>query len=107
MTERIVVIRPGPPIMDSRGNERPGPPTETTVDYCAVLPPGGQAAPTTEVTVGRDVVTISRVLFAPSGTDVRATDKIRHAGREYEVVGEPSPYPVLPHLEANLKSVSG
>lgn len=109
MTDTVTVLRPGPPTRDSRGNEVPGPPVETIVTGCAVLPPTGQSAPTVELTVGQQTVTISRVLFAPLGTDVRATDQVVHGGRTYEVVGEPSVFDrtSLAHIETTLKAVTG
>ncbi|OKI19314.1 head-tail adaptor protein [Streptomyces sp. CB03911] len=108
MTETVTRIRSGAPTRDAYGNDVEGPAEEVTISGCAVLPPSGQTAPTVELTAGRDQVVIARVLFAPAGTDLRPTDRIRHAGRVYEVDGEPSPYPgQLAHIEANLKAVNG
>lgn len=109
LTDTIVVIRPGPPTRDSRGNVIPGVPTETTVQHCAVFPPTGQTATTTEITQSADTVTISRVLYAPPGTDVLPMDRIRFEGRTYEVVGQPSEFnrTSMGHIEANLRVVSG
>lgn len=109
MTDTVIVIRPGAPTRDSRGNVIPGPPVETTVGWCAVLPPTGQTAPTTEITQSAQTVTVVRVLYAPMDTDLRPADKVRFNGQIYEVVGEPSPLnrTSLAHIEANLKAVSG
>ncbi|MFI8084366.1 hypothetical protein ACIF6L_26630 [Kitasatospora sp. NPDC086009] len=108
MADTVTRVRPGPPTQDAYGNDVPGPPTELEVSRVAVLPPTGQAAPSIEQTDGRDQVVVVRVLFAPAGTDLRATDQIRHRGTLYEVHGQPSEYPgPLAHIEANLKAVSG
>ncbi|WP_138905993.1 hypothetical protein [Streptomyces chryseus] len=108
MVDDVTVLRPGPPTRDARGNAKPGPVDEIPVTGCAVLPPAGQTAPTVEITDGQQTVIIVRVLYAPLGTDLRPADRIRHAGRTYEVVGEPSPFvALLPHIEANLKAVTG
>jgi hypothetical protein len=109
MTDSVDILRPGADVRDSRGNVLPGPTTETTVDFCAVLPPSGQTAPTTELADGRQTVTIVRVLFAPAGTDLRPMDRVRHAGRLYEVDGEPNTFGVtaVDHVEVNLRAVTG
>ncbi|MET9480939.1 head-tail adaptor protein [Streptomyces sp. NPDC006638] len=109
MTDTVVVVRPGPSTRDTRGNVIPGPPTETPVPWCAVLPPTGQTAPTMEITQSAQTVTVVRVLYAPMGTDLRPADKVRFDGKVYEVIGEPSPFnrTTRAHIEANLKAVSG
>ncbi len=108
MTETVGRIRPGLPTQDAYGNDVPGAADEIEIRGCAVLPPSGQTSASVESTTARDQVVIARVLLAPAGTDLRPTDRIRHAGRMYEVDGEPSPYPgQLAHVEANLKMVSG
>ncbi|MFI6444717.1 hypothetical protein [Kitasatospora sp. NPDC050543] len=108
MTDTVDRLRPGVPTQDAYGNAIPGVDDELEITGVAVLPPAGQTAPSVELTDARDQVVIVRVLFAPGGADIRATDRIRHAGRLYEVHGEPSPYRgQLAHVEANLKAVSG
>lgn len=107
-TETVTRLRTGPPTQDPYGNDVPGPVVEADIAGCAVLPPGGQAAASVELIEARDQVTVVRVLFAPAGTDLRATDRVRHDGTVYEVHGEPSPYPgPLAHVTAHLKAVSG
>ncbi|WP_459650263.1 hypothetical protein [Kitasatospora sp. Ki12] len=95
-------------VQDAYGNDVRGAATEADIDGCRVLPPSGQTAASVEAVEARDQVVILRVLFAPAGTDLRATDQIRHAGTAYEVHGQPSEYPGhLAHVEVNLKAVSG
>lgn len=109
LTETVTVVRPGAPTRDSRGNDVPGTPTETVVTSCGVFPPTGQTAPTVELTDGRQTVEIIRVLYAPIGTDIRATDRVRHGSVTYEVAGAPSPFAAtsLAHVEATLREVTG
>lgn len=93
---------------DRYGNVVPGGFSDVEIPGCAVLPPGGQLAASTEYTVNSDLVTISRVLFAPHDSDIAATDQVLHGGRTYEVIGEPADFPgPLAHLEVNLKVVTG
>ncbi|MFD8595370.1 head-tail adaptor protein [Kitasatospora sp. NPDC059646] len=104
----VDVLRAGVPTRDRYGNDVPGVETVTSVDGCRVLPPGGQMAASTEVIAGRNLVTVSVVLFAPATADIRATDRVRYAGETYEVVGEPARYPGrLAHLEVQLKRWEG
>jgi hypothetical protein len=108
MVDVVARLRPGAPAVDPYGMPVPGSDEELEIAGCAVLPPNGQAAASTESTDGRDQVVVVRVLFAPAGTDLRALDRIRHSGTVYEVHGEPSAYPgPLAHLEANLRRWSG
>ncbi len=107
-TVTITVLRDGTPTQDRYGNDVPGPATETDVAGCMVLPPGGQMATSTEDTNGRDLVVIVRTLFAPPTADIRATDRVRHDGVTYQVVGDPARYPGrLAHLEVQLKRWEG
>jgi hypothetical protein len=93
---------------DRYGNTVPGTVTETSLVGVAVLPPGGQLAASTENDDGRDHISVFRVLFASPGTDITATDQIRHGGRTYDVVGEPAVWTVgIPHIEVNLRVVTG
>lgn len=108
MTETVTRIRDGAPTQDAYGNDVPGSPTSLDVEGCSVLPPGGQEAASTEATDARDQVVILRVLLAPAGTDLRATDRVHHGADEYEVHGRPSEYPgALAHVAAQLKAVTG
>lgn len=107
MTETVQVLRQTP-TTDRYGNTVPGEWTPTDVAGCAVLPPPVQIAATAEVTDNRDHVATIRVLFAPAGTDVLATDRVQHGATVYEVDGDPAVYPgALAHVEANLRKVTG
>lgn len=107
MTDTISVLRMTP-ITDRYGNTVPGEWAPTVVAGCAVLPPQVQITATLETTDNRDHVSSIRALFAPAGTDIRATDRVQHNGTTYEVDGLPSTFPgVLAHVEANLRVVTG
>jgi hypothetical protein len=107
MTETIRVLRQTP-TADRYGNIVVGEWVPTAVGGCAVLPPPVQIAATVEATDNKDHVSTLRVLFAPAGTDVLATDRVQHGDTVYEVSGDPSPFPGhLAHVEVNLRKVTG
>ena len=54
-----------------------------TIPNCSVQPAVG-----TEVTVNRDTVVSRWQLFAPEGTDLLPSDRVRHLGVVYEVDGD-------------------
>ena len=60
---------------------------------------------------GVEVVAGARQMFMPAGTDVRGTDRIKHLGRLWEIIGEPSeqisPTGELSHIEVLLKRWEG
>lgn len=85
--ETVTIIRPGPPTEDEYGNSVPGTPVETSVPGCAVAPRSSS-----EDLQARDQVIIGLTVWMPSGTDVRATDKMRVRSVLYEVDGEPGSY---------------
>lgn len=109
--ETISIERPGAPTRDSTGAEVPGPPVSFAVDFCAVISPYGvTVGSSTETHDASTTIETRRVLFAPLGTDVRASDRItRSNGEVWQVEGRPNPLPAtsLAHLEANLKEVTG
>jgi hypothetical protein len=82
--ETVTILRPGPPTQDEYGNDVPGPPTEIPVPGCGVAP-----QQSSELTQARDTVTAGLTLYAPWGTDLRPTDKVRVRGIVYDVTGEP------------------
>lgn len=83
-----------------------GPLTETEVEGCTDYALSG-----VETINGADVVAGARQMFMPEGTDVRGTDRIKHLGRLWEIIGEPSPQisPTgeLSHIEVLLKRWTG
>lgn len=87
---------------DEYGNEEPswGTATTTTVTGCSVQPVLGA-----EVTVGRETIVSRWQLYAPDGTDLLATDRVRFQGSTYEVDGEVQrwDFPPLSHVVALLR----
>lgn len=90
--ETVTIVRPGPPSRDVYGNDVPGPAVETVVPGCGIAPRGSTGAGSNEIVQGRDTVVVGLLLYAPSGTDIRATDKVRVAGVLYEVDGQPGAF---------------
>lgn len=90
--DTVTIIRPGPATQDSYGNDVPGTPTEIPVAGCGVSPRDSTGSASNEITDARDTVISGLTLYAPYGTDIRATDKIRVAGVMYEVVGQPGSF---------------
>jgi hypothetical protein len=85
--DTVTILRPGASTRDAYGNDVPGPPTEILVPGCAVAPRDGTGSGANELTDARDTVISGLTLYAPYGTDIRATDRIRVGGDVYEVEG--------------------
>lgn len=64
-----------------------------------------------ETVSGMQVVAGARQMFMPAGTDIRGTDRVKHLGRVWEIIGEPSeqisPTGALSHVEVVLKRWEG
>lgn len=91
--DTVTIVRPGAPTgEDAYGNDIPGPPTEITVVGCGVAPRDGTGTAGNEITDARDTVISGLTLFAPHGTDIRATDRVRVGGVLYEVEGLPGSF---------------
>ncbi|MFF3928280.1 hypothetical protein [Streptomyces hirsutus] len=88
----VVIVRPGPPTEDVYGNDVPGPPVEIPVRGCAVTPRDGSGVGGNENTDARDTVITGLILYAPYGTDIRPTDRVRVDGQLYEVIGQPGSF---------------
>lgn len=106
MRDTVTVLRPTE-TRNSRGNVVNGDPTATDVPGCAVLPAPTLARTSKEDTTASDTVTSMRVLFAPPGTDIRPTDRVRFGGVTYDVIGQPADYDRtgVAHLELTLRAV--
>jgi hypothetical protein len=85
--DTVTILRPGPPTRDVYQNDVPGTPTEITIPGCAVAPRDGTGAGANEIVDARDTVISGLTLYAPYGTDIRATDRVRVGGDLYEVEG--------------------
>ncbi|MFI1485785.1 hypothetical protein [Streptomyces sp. NPDC020747] len=85
--DTVTILRPGPSTRDVYQNDVPGPPVEIPIPGCAIAPRDGTGAGTNEIVDARDTVITGLTLYAPYGTDIRATDRVRVGGDEYEVDG--------------------
>lgn len=81
-TETVTVIRPTG--RDAFGDPQPGVPTEFDVPGCLFVP-----GPSRELGFAANQVDTDGTIYAPAGTDVQPSDKVRVRGDVYAVVGEP------------------
>lgn len=80
----VVVVRE--PKRDRLDGPAQGPPNEHDIEGCAVLPRASNEE-------GRGwVIVAGRMIVAPFGSDVLATDKVRVDGVLWDVDGEPGDY---------------
>lgn len=92
------------PLVESRGTRVPDwqNPQTWTVAGCSVQPVSSDTA-WTDV---RQAVTVRAVLYAPSGADIQAGDRITYEGVRYAVSGAPmawkSPTGRVSHVQCSL-----
>ena len=72
----------------------------TTIHGCSVQP-----VPGAEYELGREAVVSRWRLFAPTGTELLATDRVAWSGATYEIDGDVQAW--SNHTEAFLKRVTG
>lgn len=81
-------------------------PAVHTVAGCSVQPQAGA-----EVLGGREAIATMWVLFAPPGTDLKDSDRVRYAGDVYTIVGSvqrfASPSGRLDYVQAVLEHWKG
>jgi hypothetical protein len=80
-------------------------PDEEAIAGCSVQPGGGL-----QVNDSREAITTLYTVWAPEGSDVVDTDRIRYAGTAYDIDGSIERWDVgsgLDHLMIRLKAVSG
>jgi hypothetical protein len=103
--QQTVEVLTGAPTTDRYGNAALDwtSPSVAVVSGCRVLPVTGAEV--------LDRVTQRWMLFAPLGTALLATDRVRFGGVTYDVVGEvrrwSSPSGAVAHIEADLERVEG
>jgi hypothetical protein len=91
----IRVLRTGAsPGRDPRGQPLPGPDESFDVPGCVVTPRESAPQVGGDQQQGRDTVIVGITVYAPPGTDIRTTDRIRvtasrYQGVTFEVTGEP------------------
>jgi hypothetical protein len=83
--ETVTILRPGASTTDDRGDPIPGADTRTDVAGCLVAPRlQGDA-----LDVGRQGVIVGTTVYFPTGTDVRATDRLEVRGEVHMIEGDP------------------
>lgn len=91
----VTVVRTGTsPGRDPRGQPLPGPDESFDVEGCVVTPRQDNPQPGGDQQQARDTVVVGITVYAPPGTRVRTTDKLRvtsgpYADQLFEVTGEP------------------
>lgn len=84
--ETVTILRAGAPSSDRYGNTIPGGDVRLEIAGCVVEPrPEGDAAGE-----GRVGVVIGAVVYMPSGTDVRSTDRLEIRGKTHTIEGDPA-----------------
>jgi hypothetical protein len=87
--ETITIVRSGPSTgRDDYGVPIPGPDTEIDVKGCVVAPRPENIRIGTAAQQGRDSVITGWTVYAPPGTEIRTTDRLRIRGSLWEVTGE-------------------
>lgn len=98
--ETITVIRP--PGRDPFGDLLPGGTVEFDVGGCLFAP-----GPSRELGFAANQVDSDGTVYAPPGTEVQATDRVRLRGRTYSVVGDPQDWGSSAGVVIVLRRVTG
>lgn len=99
-SETITVIRP--PGRDPFGDPLPGDSSQFEVDGCLFAP-----GPSREVGFAAATVDTDGTVYAPPGTEVFATDRVRVRGQDFSVVGEPQDWGASAGVVIVLRRVTG
>lgn len=81
----VTVVRPGSSPSPDGGDPLPNWATATTTDYAGELQP----LSSTENVVAQQRTDSTHRAFLPADADVKATDRLRHLGLDYEIDGVP------------------
>lgn len=88
--ETVTILRAGASTgRDARGNPIPGPVVETPVKGCVVTPRQEMPQVGGSEQQARDTVITGYTVYAPPGTSVLTTDRVRIRGVVCEITGEP------------------
>jgi hypothetical protein len=98
--ETVTVIRP--PGRDPFGDPLPGTTVEFDVGGCLFAP-----GPSRELGFAANQVTSDGTIYAPPGTDVNPTDRVRVRDAVYSVVGEPQDWGAGVGVVIVLRRVTG
>lgn len=84
------------PGRDPYGAPIPGAVTEHDIRGCVVVPRQESPQVGGSDQQARDTVVTGLTVYAPPGTDIATTDRVRIRGRLYEVTGQPGDWGVSP-----------
>lgn len=102
-SETLDILRPAAtdPFGDPSGGG-----TEFRLEDCSVQPRSS-----TEDTAGRDTVIAGYTVWAPAGSDVRSSDRVRWRGEVYAIEGRPGLWPDVDgsehHVQFAIRLVTG
>lgn len=83
--DTVTVVRAGTSASPDGGDPLPNWATATTTDYAGEL----QELSSTEDVVAAQRTDSTYKAFLPADADVLATDRLRHLGLDYEIIGRP------------------
>ena len=90
---------------DDWGNPSPGADEVLTIEGCSVQPgsPGG------EYSTAREATSVLYTVWVPGLPDIKHTDRIRYAGRVFDIDGEPErwDFPPMAHTVIRLTATEG
>lgn len=84
------------PGRDAYGVPLPGVVVETDIKGCVVTPRQETPQVGGADQQARDTVIVGLTVYAPHGTDIVTTDRVRIKGRLYEITGQPADWGVSP-----------
>ena len=84
------------PGRDQYGVPIPGTVAELAIKNCVVTPRQSPPQVGGSEQQARDTVIVGLTVYAPRGTDILTTDRVRIHGRLYEITGQPSDWGVSP-----------
>lgn len=88
--ETVTVVRTGPSSgRDPLGIPLPGTAQEIPLPGCVITPRASSPAVGGAEQQARDTVIVGWTVYAPPGSDVRTTDRVRIRGELCEVTGQP------------------
>jgi len=104
--DTVTVVRAGSTASPDGGDPIPNWATATTTDYLGELQP----LTSTELVVAQDRTDSTHKAFLPADADIKASDRLRHLGLDYEVDGMPQKFRSRGrdhHIEARCFRITG
>lgn len=104
--DTVAVLRAGTSPAPDGGDPVPNWAAATTASYRGELQP----VETAENVVAQQRTLSTHLAYLPANADVKATDRLRHQGRDYEIDGEPEAWRAwgqAHHIEVPCYRVTG